>query len=1228
MKNKRPLLIIFSIVWLLQFSLQAQEISHQVYLLGNFTDIPDKPTFVKELSKLFAQSNKPYTLILNGDLVNVKIGEYDHQDKLEPILRLADLVGKQKNGRLLILPGDRDWNSSNKGGQKSAKNIQKRIKAHVASMDYQNVHWAVEDGCPGPEAFEIDESLTIITLNTQWWNHPYDKPRPSDAKCEGLAEENLKEEIEDAVEDNHDRNVLIVGHHPFYSLGNYGGHFSLLDHFLPLPLVGLFRTSFHANAGSSFDLSNEHMSPFVYSMTNLFYFNENLIYASGHEHDQQIVKARDNYAINTGAPARGKYVSKDKRTVYSDSAAGLMRLDYMDDGQVDCVFLSNENGQLEMAENRTLFYSGCGEEPLQEDVSTNSSYVPCKEKAMASGNMQQKYNEKALIPAGESYKANAWRQFWFGKHYRTSWTQPVSVPYLDLDTTKYGLNIYKKGGGRQTTSLKFRSEDGSVYTFRSVDKDPTKALNYILKNTIAATVVQDQTSTQHPYGAMVVAPLLEEIGILHATPRLYRLPDDPKLGPFQAKYGHLFGMLEENPGKKNKEGKHFADADDIEKSVDMIQQFYKNQQTTLALEEFVRARLFDIWVGDWSKHEDNWKWAVYKKDGGRMYRPIPRDRDHVFSLQDGLVNWLADRKFGLQMLENFGYDFSDIRSLTFQAKHMDRFLMQEATRDLFMKEARYIQDHIDEQDIEAAIQRMPPEIIPLSGMEVERKLKNRIKQLDQAAADYYSLLNKEVDVTGSKEEEYFEVNYQENGQLKVQVFNKEGAEKGDHLLYERVFYPHETREVRLWGLNDEDYFHFSGNGKKSPIKVRAFGGPGDDEFNNEAHQKTLLYDKGIGTKFNTGKKAKVVKHWNRDLYEYDRLRFNYNYFLPLVSLRYSGYTGFGVGLSGSWTLRNFTKDDYASKHKVNLGYTSKGNIGVGYQGRFHQTIREWDFLINAFIAQPQLQNRFYGIGNSSINLEDELGVGFYESAVNTEHFSIGFARTFWQKSSFEIKGGIERNESERIANTFLDQNSTSSLIFGAHQQWTMIPVKLQFDLDFRDKKGLPYKGARALVSIENTSVIDGATSNYTFRVFQGSMEYYMSTKNRHPLTLGLRVGGAYTDGAIPWYKLPSLGTNNGLRGYVENRFAGNTTAYFNSELRYQIVQVPTSIVPLKIGAKAFYDFGRVGSDLADESNEWHNGYGFGLYFVPLSESFTISLTVGFSEEESVYPVFSFGTPLR
>lgn len=440
----------------------------------------------------------------------------------------------------------------------------------------------------------------------------------------------------------------------------------------------------------------------------------------------------------------------------------------------------------------------------------------------------------------------------------------------------------------------------------------------------------------------------------------------------------------------------------------MFQRFYKDQKTHIALDEFVRARLFDIWVGDWSKHEDNWKWAVFKTDKGKLYRPIPRDRDHVFSRQDGLINWLADRRFGMQNLEDFGYDFKDIRSLTYQARNMDRFLMQEATRDLFLEQAKYIQENISEDDIAEAIKKMPPEVVALSGDEIATKLKNRIGQLDEAAATYYTLLNREVDVTGSKDEEYFEINYQQDGSLRIQMFDVSKDQKGDELLYDRTFFPSETKDVRVWGLGDDDIFHVTSNGNNKEIKVRVFGGPGDDVFENEATVKTLFYDKGLGSQFNTGNHAKVVKHWNKELYEYDRQRFNYDYFLPLFSLGYSGYTGFRAGLSGSWTHRNFTKDEFHSKHKVNVGYTSRGNLSAGYSGRFHQAIRKWDFLIDGYVAQPQLQNRFYGVGNNTVNMDDELGTDFYETAVHTQHFSIGLVRDFWQSSSLEIKAGLEK----------------------------------------------------------------------------------------------------------------------------------------------------------------------------------------------------------------------------
>jgi len=575
----------------------------------------------------------------------------------------------------------------------------------------------------------------------------------------------------------------------------------------------------------------------------------------------------------------------------------------------------------------------------------------------------------------------------------------------------------------------------------------------------------------------------------------------------------------------------------------------------------------------------------------------------------------------LQNIENFGEKYTGLRSLTYQARHMDRFLMQEASKNIFDEQAKYIQNNLTDEDVENAVKKMPPEMMELSGKIIEKKLKNRIPNLKEAAEKYYSLLSKEVDVTGSKEEEYFMIERLEKGDVHLRIFNVKNNQKGNKLLYDRTFIPDETKELRIWGLGNEDVFEFGGNGKDSKIKVSVLGGSGDDVFKGESQVKVFLYDKGNDTDYLVKGEAKIVDHWNSNLYEYDRQRFKYNYFLPLISIGYSSYTGFGVNLSGNWTLQKFEKDNYSIKHAVKIGFTTENNFNIGYSGRFHQTFRHWDFLLDAFVAEPKLQNRFYGLGNSSENLDS---VDF-KSAVNTEHLSVGLLRDFWQNSFFQIKAGIERNETDPIANTFLTLNDAT--ILGSKDEWVTIPLKVALGFDFRDKKGLPYNGARAIFSYENNSVLSDVASD-NFGVATGFIEYFLSTKRNHPITLGLRLGGATSHGDIPWFKLPTLGTDNGLRGYLQDRFVGESMTYFNSELRFQLLDTNTSIVPIKVGVKAFYDRGRVFFADTSEVDKWRDGYGFGIYMVPLSENLTLSLTLGFSDEESAYPVLSIGTPLR
>ena len=118
---------------------------------------------------------------------------------------------------------------------------------------------------------------------------------------------------------------------------------------------------------------------------------------------------------------------------------------------------------------------------------------------------------------------------------------------LDLAAVAGGLRVVSLGGGQETHSLHLEGRDGREYRFRSVDKDPARAIPAPLKSPLVAYVWRDNVSSEYPAAPAVVAPLLDAAGVLHVAPRLVVMPDDPALGAYRAQFRGMLGFLEERP---------------------------------------------------------------------------------------------------------------------------------------------------------------------------------------------------------------------------------------------------------------------------------------------------------------------------------------------------------------------------------------------------------------------------------------------------------------------------------------------------------------------------------------------------------------------------------------------------------------------------------------------------------------------------------------------------------
>ncbi len=168
---------------------------------------------IKSLVEQIENDKTPSAIIFTGDITKANL--LDDVERVEDSIRISFLIKQLQSEyikQLIFLPGDRDWSYSGKNGLQNV-NILERL---LESLPFKNITWKPGHGCPGPKEVEIGESLLLIIINTQYWNHPYKVPGPTDAICKISSKEDFMEELEDIIAETKNRNILIAGHFPNY----------------------------------------------------------------------------------------------------------------------------------------------------------------------------------------------------------------------------------------------------------------------------------------------------------------------------------------------------------------------------------------------------------------------------------------------------------------------------------------------------------------------------------------------------------------------------------------------------------------------------------------------------------------------------------------------------------------------------------------------------------------------------------------------------------------------------------------------------------------------------------------------------------------------------------------------------------------------------------------------------------------------------------------------------
>lgn len=1192
------------------------ELIEEVYLIGDVGADSMKSKYALSLLKnqVKESDDEKTTVIFLGDNIYPRgLHEEGHilrkQDEANINAQLSAVDGFK--GELVFIPGNHDWEQGGEEGFEMVKRQEDYIQDKFGDKVFHP-----SDGCAGPKDIEISDELTLVLIDTQWWLHKNRKGRGENDDCNNSTKEEFLREFKDILKKNRDKNVIVAGHHPMFSNGRHGGYYVANDFLfplrhinnnlaIPLPLVGIIYPFYRSIFGNIQDIPNPTYQEMKNSLVGIMNEFENVVYAAGHEHNLQYFHESRTHYIVSGSGAKLSPVRYNFRVDFAALHKGFAKLEYYENGQVFLKYFAGDakEGNDSLLFERKIYTKKVKQFEELEDIEKKS------------------YKGKfATVTPDSTYEASKTKELFFGELNRDIWTTPITVPYLDIHAEKGGLIPVEKGGGQQTVSLKMVSKDGKEYKLRGVKKSADFLVNRDLRGTVAQDVIYDGIAGSHPYGSLAIPKMAEAAEIFYTKPKLVYIPKDSILGDYLNEFGGMLALLEIHPDDDMRDMEEFGYSKEVLNYSQAIEELELNQDHVVDVNFAVRNRMFDMLIGDWDRHDDQWRWATFKENGKTIYKPIPRDRDQVFFKFDGVVMKIANRKWLLRKFQPFQEDVRDIAGLNYNARFFDRYFLTEADKTIWLTQAKKLQELVTDEVIEASIKDLPEEAFALNGKEIIEVLKLRREKLVEFADRYYDVLAKSVSILGTAEEDFFEILRQDDGRVEVNVYPRvDGKKVEEERFYHRVFSKDETKEIVIYGMGNDDEYKVKGEVDKS-ILVRIVSENERDNIEDKSEvagilKKTKVYkveatsDRAEELETSSETKVKYLDEGNA--YFANRRAFKYNTTIPLPSLGYNRDDGFFLG-PGAIIIRNrFEKKPYFNFHKLyaNYAFGAEG-YNFFYENRYVNLLGKYDVGFKADINLP-LVYQFYDLGNETNPAESEIG----NSQVRLENVLLN---TRFTRADDTQSKKLFADVGYQFAN-LKEVPEFEELNIDKKDQFLTLSVGYSY-ANTEDKIN-PQRGLKYSLEVGNTVSTTKKADNFVS--LDAEMSIYFPFYNfKRQATLAFRTGYSGNFGDYEFYQANFLNGLSNLRGIGRNRFAGDAVFFNNLEFRKSLTKVDNYVVPFDLGFLVHGDLGRVYYD-KENSEKWHNSYGAGV-FLNILDFFGVTGTYSISDVDEQ---FIFGTNL-
>jgi len=1198
-KNKKELYNVTSL----------EDVKHSFYLLGDGGNSPigDVAITLKRLEKELEYASKNSTILFLGDNI-YPAGLPKKNDKgrvfAEHQLNVQTSTVKGFEKSTIFIPGNHDWYSNGLKGLERQENYITKLLGKDSFLP--------KKGCP-IDKVNISDDIVLIIIDSEWFLTNWNKHPTINDNCEIKTRTRFFDEFESLIKKARGKTTIVAMHHPMYTNGPHGGQFSLKQQLfpagnkLPIPVLGTFLNLIRKTSGlSNTDLQNKRYLEFKNRIVTLSQENEKVIFVAGHEHSLQYIVQDNLPQIVSGAGSKTTATRNVGGGQFSFGGAGYARLDVFNNGSSEVTFVDTEK-------NEVVFKT--------QVFNPNTPYEDHKFKAITDS-----HTSASIYTDEEITKGNLYKYLW-GDRYRKYYGTKVRAKNVDLDTLFGGLTPKRKGGGHQSKSLRLEDKDGREYVMRALRKNALQYLQAVafktqfiegqFDNTYSEDLLLDVFTGSHPYAPFTVATLAESIDVLHTKPQLFYVPKQKALLHFNNDFGDELYMIEERAASGHGDKANFGFSNKVISTNDVLKKLTKNANSKIDEEAYIRARLFDMVLGDWDRHEDQWRWAAFKKGETTVYKPMPRDRDQVFSIMaDGaLLNFVTKAVPSLRLMQSYNEELANTKWFNLEPYPLDMALINQANKQIWDTQVNHIQSNLTDAVIESAFSHFPEEVTDNTITDIKRKLKGRIQNLKKISNEYFIHINRYSVIKGTDKDDLFEVERLDNGVTEVRAYRIIKGEKGE-LFHQKKYSKNLTKEIWIYGLDDKDVFKVFGD-KSASIKVRVIGGQNNDTYDVSNGNKLTIYDyKSKENTFTTNKGGrKLTDVYDTNVYDYKKLKYNAITVLPTIGMNPDD--GLKVGLESSFTSFGFERNPFTSQHSIAMSYyfATKG-FDIQFKSEFANVISNWNLGLEAGFTSPNYSVNFFGFGNETSN-PYFINEDIYDEDYNRIKIRKAFFSSYliWRGelgASFKIGLNYETNNVENTPGRYITTTSLTN-------KNTFLGAEAHYNFENSDNKAFPTLGMKADLKFGYKSNTD---TNASFGYIIPSLSFDYKLISSGKLVLATKVKSHFNFGnGFEFYQAASIGANDGLRGYRNQRFTGKNAFYQNTDIRLNLRKMRTGLLPLHIGLYSGFDYGRVWLENSS-SDTWNTSFGGGIF---LNGADMLALNLGvFKGKEEARIAFSLG----